>query len=229
MKIIDVVQGSPEWIAARIGLPTASSFDRIIQPKKLQPSTAQDGYIARLCAEWFLGQSLDESIGQYAERGKELEESAVARYEFDTGAEAVKIGFCLSDDGRCGCSPDRLVGEDGLLEIKCPGVEAHMGYLLDDRQLARDYVCQTQSQLWITGKKWDDLYSFHGMLPPVRIRLVRDGEYMEALDAVVPEFLARLDEAKATLAPLRAARLEALAEAEAAAEEMTVAEGGVVF
>jgi predicted phage-related endonuclease len=194
-------QGSPEWIAARIGLPTASNFDMIITPTG-KASEQMPKYLAKLAAEYFLDVSLDEAVSQFMERGSEMEAEAVRRYEFDMDVEARKVGLCMTDDGKAGASPDRLVGDDGLLEIKCPSAVVHMEHLLGG--VTAEYRVQVQGQLWVTGRKWCDLLFYNPVLPHVRTRFDRDDEFIDVLATRVLAFAERLDAAKARLAPLKA-------------------------
>jgi len=101
MRVIDCEQGTQEWIDARLGIPTASNFDKIITPKELKPSKSQEPYLARLLAEWLIGHSLDEEVSQFMERGTGLEEKGVAKYEWErdiTNDGIQKIGFALRDE-----------------------------------------------------------------------------------------------------------------------------------
>lgn len=208
MKIHSVVQGTPEWLACRLGIPTCSAFSKIITPKTLKPSTSQAGYVAKLTAEWYLGRTLDEAESGFMERGTEMEAEAVAAYEFEKNVDTQVVGFITTDDGRVGGSPDRLVGEDGGLEIKCPSAEVHVGYLLNG--VDAEYRCQIQGLLWLTGRKWWDLRSFNPAFDAFDIRFEPDAEFIGALDAEMPVFLARLDAAKIKLAPAKARRDESL-------------------
>lgn len=207
MKIIPCKQGTPEWMAARIGIPTASSFDRIIT-KTGKPSASADRYLAKLVAEWYLGCSLDDYVSQFMERGTEMEASAVRFYEFATGVDTQEVGFIVRDDGRCGASPDRLVGDNGLLEIKCPSPEVHMTYVLGG--LSDEYKVQQQGQLWVAEREWCDLLSFHPVLPRATVRVFRDEPFIETLSGLMRDFLERLDDAKARLLPQKAERDERL-------------------
>lgn len=203
MKIIDHPQGSNEWIMARVGLPTASNFDKIVTPTgKL--SSASNRYLSKLVAEWYLGQPLDDYASALMDRGTELEATAVRFYEFDGDVETAKVGLCLRDDGLVGGSPDRLVGEDGLLEIKCPSAEVHMSYVLGG--LTDDYRCQVQGLLWITGRKWCDLLAWNPILPPAKMRYERDDEFIDLLAKSVDQFVERLEGAKRKLAQLKGER-----------------------
>jgi hypothetical protein len=202
-------QGTTGWIADRIGIPTASNFDRIIT-KTGKPSSSAERYMARLAAEWFLGTTLDDFQSGFMERGSDMEARAVADYEFKHDVEAVACGLCLRDDGRVGASPDRLIGEDGLLEIKCPSAEVQMMYLIGGAP--DDYFVQTQGQLWITGRKWVDLLCYHPSLPHVSRRYVPDAEFTAKMAGLIDDFVVRLDAAKALLADAKAERDAAIAE-----------------
>lgn len=204
MKIIDVEQGSLAWIAARIGIPTSSAFDRLITPAKGEPSKSQPKYMAKLLAEWYLNVSLDEYVSEFMQRGKEMEASAAAFYEFDTDRTTTQVGFVTDDRGRVGASPDRFVGDDGLLEIKCPSAEVHTDYLLNGG-VADTYWCQLQGQLWLCERQWVDILSFHPALPKKVIRVPRDDEFIVKLSIILPIFCDRLDAAKAKYADARAA------------------------
>lgn len=202
MIVLNHKQGTDEWLAARAGIPTASCFDQIITPKTRKPSGSQDRYLARLLAERWLGRPLDEAKSGFMDRGTELEPEARARYAFDFDCDPVEVGLCLTDDGRVGASPDALVGEDGLLEIKCCGPAEQMGRWLAGG--TDDHVCQTQGQLWVTGRAWVDLYSWHPSLPIVRQRIVRDEAFIADLAKAVNGFADALEAAWARLEPLRA-------------------------
>lgn len=194
MKIIECVQLSREWTEARLAIPTASQYHRIITPRTMKPSSSASGYLYELIAEWVLGQPLDNEGSLLMERGKEMEAEAVRFYEMDHNCETRQVGFCLHENRPTGCSPDRLVGGDGGLEIKCPSPKVHVGYLLDG--VSEEYRCQVQGQLWITGRQWWDLLSYHPDMPPALVRIERDEEFIAALSMAVDGFCQRLDNAK---------------------------------
>lgn len=181
MIIHDVEQGSEEWLRMHLGIPTASRFGKIVTPKTRKPSTQAFGLICELVAEWMLGEGVNVPMTQHMQRGLVLEGEAVNRYEFDHNVEAQRVGFVTDDDESVGCSPDALIGDDGGLEIKCPGAVKHIEYLLEPDRLRAAYFAQVQGSLWICGRQWWDLMSWHPNLPPVRLRIVPDDEYIEAL------------------------------------------------
>lgn len=204
MKILDVKQGSPEWLQARLGIPTASNFDRIVT-KTGKLSSACDRYLAQLCAEWFIGEPLDAPATDMMARGNGMEAEAVRFYEFQAGVDTTPVGLCLRDDGKVGGSPDRLVGTDGGLEIKCPSATVHMMYLLGEPP--DDYRCQVQGILWLTGRKWWDLLCFNPALPECLVRHERDPAFIAQLAAAVEAFVMRLDEAKERLKDQKVAHM----------------------
>lgn len=198
MIIHDVTQGGDEWKRLRAGLPTASEFDKIVTTTG-KPSTQYDAYINKLLAEIITGKPVDTFEGNaHTERGNELEPAAVAFYELQRDVEAVKVGFVTNDEGTYGCSPDRLLGDDGLLEVKCPAPHTHVGYLLNPN-VDRKYYPQLQGQLLVTGRQWVDIISYHPEIQPVIIRVERDLKFLEELSRLLRDFTAALNERKAKL------------------------------
>lgn len=201
-----------EWIKARAGIPTASSFDRIITAGGKLSAQSRE-YMHDLAAERILGVSLDNITSEWMERGKAMEEAARDYYQFQTDADVVTGGFCLRDDRSAGCSPDGLVGDDGGVEIKCPGAGKHIGYLIGG-ELPAAYRCQVQGSLWVTGRAWWDFLSYNPSLPSVIVRVHRDDAFIAALSGAVVEFSGQLEAAmgrlrdKGLLPPVRASRVE---------------------
>ncbi len=193
----DVPAGSDEWRKARLGIPTASQFHRIITPAKLQLSKSRTEYMHELIAERLTGRWDDDDAGGYRQRGHDLEPEAIAYYDFQSDAETVGGGFCTTDDGRVGCSPDRLVLADGKvvrgLEIKCPSPKVHAGYLLSNSH-RDEYRLQVQGQMFVCGLPSWDLMSYHPDMPPALIQVDRDEAVMRVLDAFLADFCAELDE-----------------------------------
>jgi len=195
---LDVPQGSKAWFDARIGLPTASQYSRILTPRTMKVSEQAVGYRNELLAEWLLGEPLDTGEFQFTERGSSLEEGAYRFYEMQREVDVDRVGFLLRDDRRTGCSPDGLVGTDGQVEIKCPAAATHVGYLLDGG--GEKYRAQIQGGLYISGRPWCDFLSYHPTLPPAMVRFQRDEPFIRALEAVLNEFCDRLATAQAELA-----------------------------
>ena len=189
MKIIDVVQGSDEWRAARLGIPTASEFSNIVTATG-KKSASQRKYMARLLAEWYTGCLGEQFSSPFMERGQGMEVEAVRFYEFSTGAKVDRCGLCVTDDGMIGASPDGLVGDDGLVEIKCLSAENHLFNLIGGDSSA-DYKCQMQGQMFVTGRKWCDLLLYNPIGPVVR-RFERDEEYLSVLGPELAVFVAEM-------------------------------------
>ena len=189
MITLDLEQGSTEWMMARLGIPTASRFDRLLTKKTRKPSVGQNPYRAELVAEYLMGQPLDWGTSAWMERGTELEDEARRWYEMDRGVNVAQVGLVLRDDGRVGCSPDGLVGEDGGLEIKCPAAVQHVKYLLGIVDLAETHTGQVQGAMYLTGRKWWDVLSYNPALPAVQVRVAVDEEYQAALVAVLEPFV----------------------------------------
>lgn len=193
MIVHDVEPGSPEWKMLRLGLPTASQLHRVITQTG-KPSSQADGYMHQLIAEQALGVPQDDAASAFMERGQLLEVKAVSYYELQCDVTTTAGGFVTRDDARVGCSPDRFVGEQGMVEIKCPAAGTHIGYLLDKEGIG--YRVQVQAQLWICEREWSDTVSYHPDLPPALVRQARDEKFIAAIEAAVLQFCDALDEAK---------------------------------
>lgn len=196
MITFDFAQGSEQWLNIRTGIPTASQFHRILTAKTRKPSASADKYMCEKIAERWLGQSISPSGdggGGFMARGTELERAAVTAYEFEHDIDTHAVGFILRDDRRVGGSPDRFVGEHGILEVKCVCARDHIGALLgmaDD-----EHRSQCQGLMWLTGRAWTDLRFYNPDMPPATMRIERVEEHIEALAAAVDAFCDRLDAA----------------------------------
>ena len=195
----DLQQGSDEWLEARLGIPTASEFDRIITPAKRQPAAAATKYLNIKLAEWMYGAPLEAFVSPWMERGAALEAEAVRYYEMERDVETTKVGLVLTDDGMIGASPDRLVGDDGLLEQKCPALDTHVGSMLDPASLVAEYRLQVQGQLWVCQREWCDMQSYYPGFPSVIVRVQRDEKVQAALAQHIPAFVSTMLECRAKL------------------------------
>lgn len=195
MQIHECEQNSPEWYQARLGIITASMFKKVLTAKTMKLSASADEIENRIVAEILTGHEIEEFCGNgYTERGHELEPDAVSFYEMQTGMDTQEVGFITNDEGTIGCSPDRLVGGAGLLEIKCPAAHTHIKSLLSGG-VGDDHKPQVQGQLFVTERKWVDVFSYHPELPPSIIRVERDEDYIEKLGGAL-KFLRANIEAK---------------------------------
>lgn len=202
----DVDQGSCDWWQLRAGMATASEFDRIITPKTEQPSGQIPKYLANKLAQWVQGgapDAVESFTSHYMQQGTDAEPEARAAYKLHTGLDAVTVGFCERDDGIAGCSPDGLVGDDGGLELKCPALHTQIFYLLNNDNLLDAYKCQVHGCLWVTGRKWWEIASFHRSIPHVIARVrVKPDEFTERLGKAVTDFAGSLARAKKHLIDL---------------------------
>lgn len=189
MIVETFAQGSMEWHDARLGIPTASRFDEILTPHELKRSASSYGYMVRLLSDWLTGTPSDIAASGFMNRGKNLEKEAAAWYAWDREVTVQKVGIILRDDRMVGASPDGLVGDDGLIEIKVPGAAQHVRHMLEGM---RGHVGQTQGALWLSGRKWIDLISWHPDLPAQVVRVERSEEYIRALEPAIADFLTLL-------------------------------------
>lgn len=196
MIVHRVSQGAPEWQALRVGIPTASEFDKILTPSTRKLSKQADTYMYSKLAEWLLGQPVDMASSQFMQRGSELENEARAWYEFEYNTTVEQVGFVTRDDKRVGCSPDGLIDDDGLVEIKTLSPVNHVAALLGH---ADDYAMQIQGQLWIAERRYCKRVYYNPAIKPVVEHVDRDEELIGQLAVAVNQFLERLDEAKEKL------------------------------
>lgn len=193
MIVHAVNQGSLEWLRLRMGRPTASNFNRLVTPGGKLSSQASD-YCNQLLAELILGRPLEGPSMPWMDHGKKTEAEARSYYSLlHDKVTLTQVGFITTDDGLVGCSPDSLIDEDGMLEIKCPKESTHVGYLLSDHTAAKEYMPQLQGQLYVTGRAYVDILSYHPEMPEAIIRVERNEEFLKVLDAALKDFLAVLD------------------------------------
>ncbi len=200
MIVVDCEQGSETWKSLRLGRPTASNFDKIITNETAKFSKSSTKYAYALIAESLLGVEADGASSGFMARGKDVEKEARLFYEMAKSVDVKQVGFVMRDDRRVGCSPDGLIGDDGLLEMKCPSAAVHVGYLAGDMGIG--YQAQVQGQLWLTGRKWVDTVSYHGLMPSTILRVARDDGYILKLEEAVNQFLSFVDETKLKLIDL---------------------------
>ncbi len=195
-----VAQRSEEWFLRRLGIPTASEFDKIITPKEGRLSAQAAKYMHWLLAEQMLGRLIEsEYQSEYMRIGQEGEDQAIDAYEFLSGETTEPGGFITTDDGLVGCSPDRIVGEDGLLEMKIPAPQTHIGYLLSPDLLKEEKRVQVQGQLYVSGREWCDLVSCRLPLPTVVKRVYRDEPYIDKMQQALDAFCATMQDLRRKL------------------------------
>lgn len=197
-------QRSEEWFAARIGCVTASRIADVVARTKSGWAASRKNYLAELAAERLTGARAEGFTNAAMQWGTDMEPDARAAYQFHANKRVGQVGFVphpsIADTG---ASPDGLVGDDGLVEIKCPNTATHIDTLLG-ATVAEKYVLQIQWQLACTGRAWCDFASFDPRLPePMRLfvkRIERDDKQIKELEAEVTQFLIEL---RSTVAQLR--------------------------
>ena len=203
MQIMDCEQGSPEWFAARAGIPTASQFSTVMASGRGgAESKTRRTYMLKLAGEIITGDPMDSFSNAHTERGHEMEPEARNFYAFRHDVDPQLIGFIRN--GNAGASPDSLIGENGLLEIK-----TKLPHLLIDVTLRgefpTDHKAQCQGQLWIAECEWIDLICYWPKMEPFIARAYRDEEYIKQLARAVDQFNDELAEIIARLIPERIA------------------------
>jgi hypothetical protein len=182
----DVAQYSEEYDRLKLGLPTSSNFHKIITPQG-KPSRQWREYACVLIAERILQRKIDFFKSPAMERGLIVEREAVDWYEFDTGATTELVGFITDDANTMGCSPDRLIGADGLLEIKAPLPHTQVEYWISGEVNERFWP-QLQGQLYVSQRAFVDIVCWHEIIPKVVMRVEPDQEYIKKLDAELAIF-----------------------------------------
>lgn len=223
MIVHNVTQGSAEWFAVRMKIPTASNFYRIITPAKVLLSEQRHQYMYQLVAEELTGiptESYDASV--HIQRGKELEPQAAAAYEAMFEVQTGPEGFVTTDDGMVGASLDRLVFDGsgaaiGAVEIKCPSAAVMIAYFVNgfgrDKppapgktdEAAAKHKCQIQGQMLVRELDWIDGFAFHPNFPYAHVRTHRDDDFITALRNALRQFN---DERLELLERLRATGLD---------------------
>lgn len=189
-QIIDCEQGSPDWFAARIGIPTASEFDTVMtKGRGGGESKTRRTYMLKLLGELLTGKPMDSVTTRDMERGKTMESEARDLYVLLTDSTPQQVGFVRNGD--VGASPDSLIDLNGLLEIKTKAPHLQLDLLLADA-LPDEHKAQVQGQLWICEREWCDFVSYWPGLKPFVKRIYRDEPYIAALKVVVADFNADL-------------------------------------
>lgn len=185
MRVINCEQGTEEWLAARLGVPSASSFGKLITPTGKKSSTF-DSYVNQLVAERITGEATPFPQTDAMARGSELEPHARDFYEFMTDNEVKEVGFIKHAVMEAGCSPDGLIDEMGGLEIKCPLAHTHVETLRSGKMPTK-HVPQVQGCMWITRREWWDFVSYHPSMESLIVRVERDDEYIEKMAELIAE------------------------------------------
>lgn len=195
MIIVECGQRSPEWHAARLGIPTASEFGKIITPGG-EPSKQAETLLYRCVGEWATGVPEEGYRNHWMERGAEMEEEALAFFQLQTDQVMRPTGFVYKDERRLtGCSPDGLLMPDykvkAGLEMKCPSPGVHVRYLLQG-EVPTEYKPQIQGSMWITDADHWYFLSYHPHAQPVLLKVGRNDLYIKSLSAAVERFIEQM-------------------------------------
>lgn len=193
MKIIDCRQHSTEWSQARLGVVTASEADALLTPLfKVSDGKGVETYLYKKLSEKVLGYALDSGGTFEMEQGNIVETIARPWFAFTYDVDVSTPGFCLTDDGRCGASPDGLLPDGTGLEIKSPQGPTHLKYYFRN-ELPPEHAVQVHFSMFVTGAKAWTFVSFHRSLPPLVIRVERDEKIQAQIALAVAAFNARFD------------------------------------
>lgn len=192
-----IVQGSPEWFAARAGKVTASRVADVIAKTKTGYSASRTNYLAELLVERLTGACAPGFTNDAMRWGTDQEPFARQAYCQRHGVDVYEVGFIDHPEvSMSGASPDGYVGDAGLVEIKCPNTATHLETLLGGG-VAGKYITQIQWQLACTGREWCDFVSFDPRLPTEMQlhvqRIPRDVSMILDLETEVSGFLRELD------------------------------------
>ncbi len=203
MLAIELEQYSDEWFAARVGKATASRVSDIIARTKTGWGASRKNYMAELVAERLTGQTAERYSNAAMQWGIDTEPQARAAYEFFRDQVVEEVGFVDHPAiPMSGASPDGYVGEDGLIEVKCPNTATHIDTLLT-KSIPDKYIVQMHWQMACSGRRWCDFVSFDPRMPEhLRLfvrRIHRDNERIGELERAVEEFLAEVERTVAAL------------------------------
>lgn len=194
---IAVEQGTPEWHQLRLGKVTASRVADIMAKTKTGPSASRNNYLIELALQR-VTKALEESYTNSAmEWGIQTEPQARVAYEVKTNNFVDQVAFIDHPTiANFGCSPDGLVGSDGLIEIKCPNSATHWSYIKDNAP-PNKYFIQMQAQMAVTGAKWCDFVSFDPRMPErsqlLIVNVPRDPEFISSMEEEIKQFLSEVE------------------------------------
>lgn len=178
----ELEQGTEAWRTIRLGLPTASEFHSILAKGE---GKTRRSYLMRLAGEILTGEPAETYESADMIRGREMEQEARDLYAFMTDSTPETVGFIKNGDK--GCSPDALVGNDGLLEIKTKKPALLVDCILKDTFPA-EHKAQCQGALWVAEREWIDIAIYWPRLPLFVKRAYRDEAYIKTLAEAVKAF-----------------------------------------
>jgi putative phage-type endonuclease len=205
----EIVQGTDEWLALRLGKVTASRVADVIAKTQKGYAATRANYAAQLITERLTGQPTETFTNAAMQWGTDMEPEARAAYEYYRAEDVNQVAFVTHPNiPETGASPDGLVGLDGLVEIKCPNSATHIETLTGKTAPAK-YIAQMQWQMACTGRQWCDFVSYDPRLPESMrffcVRVLRDDDMIAELEAEVVKFLgevrAKVDQLKRIYEP----------------------------
>lgn len=207
-----IIQGTDAWLQLRAGRATGSNFDACMaKGRGSDEATTRRNYRVRLALERLTGKVMESGFKSPAMAGG-IEREPLARmaYEACTGHIVDEVPFIAHDYLMAGVSPDGLVGDDGMIEVKCPTPAVHWEYLQLADSPPREYKWQVFGQLWVSKRKWVDFVSynpdFEESLQLHIVRIHRDEELISSMNIGVTKFLHDVDVTVKEMRDLAAAR-----------------------
>ncbi len=192
LEIIDCAQGSPEWFAARAGIPTASMFATVMaKGRGGGDSLTRKTYMNKLVGEILTGEPMDSFSNAHIAHGRAIEAQARDAYAFIMDVDPVQVGFLRNGD--VGASPDCLVDSDGMAEIKRKLPHLMVEVILRDG-LPPEHKAQTQGQMWVGEREWCDFVAYWPSMKPFIKRTYRDESYIGEMAQAVRIFNVELHE-----------------------------------
>lgn len=204
MNIVNCIQGTPEWHAARAGRVTASKLSCVTaKGRGNEPSATRAAYMGELIAERLTGMVAESFTNDAMRHGTETEPAARLALEVQAGLLVDEVGFVIHPRiEMSGASPDGLIGADGLLEIKCPKTHTHIEYLMGGKPPAA-YIPQMAWQCACTERAYVEFVSYDPRMPPdlrlFRARYEPSAAYLRELEDAVCAFLAEMETKLAAL------------------------------
>lgn len=187
IEIINCEQRTEEWYRARMGIPTASMFGTVMAfGRGGGESKGRNSYMRKLAGEIITGIPMESYTNDDMERGAQQEPEILARYMFENDVEVTPVGF-IKNGGR-GCSPDGLVGSDGMVQIKSAAPHVMIEILLDGA-VPKHHLPQCFGEMWVAERQWTDLViGSSPALPLFKARLKRDEVYITQIGGAVHQF-----------------------------------------
>lgn len=180
MIIHTMEQGTDEWFAVKLGKFSATSFTGLLMAKSTQ---GWNDAVNKIVFERVTGTRQETYFNKAMQWGTEMEPEARRAYELATFQKVNQVGFVELNEN-VGCSPDGLISEDGLIEIKCPQPNTLIGYHISGK-VPTNYNIQMQGQMWVTGRKWNIFYAWHPNLKPFEVLVERDEALIKRIETEI--------------------------------------------